>query len=89
MSEVKNFEGNCSKCGRHGNIFALKEDDDGYCDNCLEEAEEQDQLILKRILQIIIHCLSCPTAKTLACRARNPGSTPGWGVLIFLKLYKT
>lgn len=40
MSEIRNFQGECSKCGQNRNLFALDCDDDGYCQDCLEEAEE-------------------------------------------------
>jgi len=40
MAEIRNFEGQCNSCGRHGRVFALDNDEDGYCENCLEDAEE-------------------------------------------------
>lgn len=40
MANIRNFEGQCSKCGSHKNLFAIDDDEDGYCENCLEQAEE-------------------------------------------------
>jgi len=39
MAEIRNFEGECSACGRSCNLFAIGNDEDGYCEDCLEKAE--------------------------------------------------
>ena len=40
MAEIRNFEGECSACGKRCNLFALDDDEDGYCEDCLGNVEE-------------------------------------------------
>jgi hypothetical protein len=40
MTKIKNFEGECNFCGRHANLFAIGEDEDGYCEDCIDSIED-------------------------------------------------